>query len=331
MMIPPKNQDDQLSELDEMKADLEAAYDRDETHWQAMKKWTQPKETQNMTDKQIVPTQPIIAALQTLDFGDVERIFGAKLDIILRHEANLLAQARRVEVTNRDQFRNAGDLYKMIDGPTKDGEELRTSWTGPINQGLKRIKKVVDDRLAPSRQALVYIKVRMDKWGREEERRIAAEQERLRKEAEDKALAEAKKKEDDAAAARKLEQDAATAGEDNTALAAAEIALKAEHERDEILEAPAKMPTVDPTVRRVRGFHGATSGMKKTWGAKIVGIRDLNDECVAAIMANDKAVNAIRIALEAYIQPRLARLRTEGQCEPLPGVAFDQDSSANIR
>ena len=261
----------------------------------------------------------------------------ADLSEALKDANVLVEQAGRVPTDtatwSRDTFAAAGDLRKMLRSRMKAAEELRKSWTGPINAGVKLINGFFAERVQPIEKADAAVERLMLKWSREEEARVAAEQARIRREAEEKALREAAEREKEAAAARALEEEAAKAGDVATATAAAEVAREAEQKRDEVIDQAAALPVGDTAVRKVRGAYGSTSGVKKTWKARLTDLRALvgNDEALALIMAHDGARTEIRKALKPLLEPRLTALSDTGKCEPLAGVEFEQESSINIK
>lgn len=257
------------------------------------------------------------------------------LNETLKDGDNLIQQAMRVPMDTsgwkRETFAAAGDLRKMIRSRTKAAEELRLSWTGPINKGLKAINSFFSARVEPLEKADKHVEQLMLKWSREEEARVKAEQDRQRKEADDKALAEAKVIEDQARIAREQETAAAAAGDTKGAEQAAEVARAAETKRDEVIEQAAALPVADTTVRRARGTFGSTSSVRKVWRARLVSIRDLPDEARTLIMTSEDARNEIRKALKSMLEPRLVALRESGKCDALPGVEFFEDDSIQVR
>ena len=259
----------------------------------------------------------------------------SELDETLKGSESLLQQAMRVPMNTsewkRETFATAGDLRKMIKSRITAAEELRTSWTKPINAGLKAINASFKSRMEPFEAADTHVAQLMLKWSREEEKRVKDEQDRLRKIDEDKALAAAKVIEEKARVAREQEAAAAAAGDTKGAEQAAEVARAAETKRDEVIEQAANIPVADTTVRRARGTYGSMSSVRKVWRARLVSIRDLPDEARLLIMQSEDARNEIRKALKSMLEPRLIDLRDSGKCDALPGVEFFLDDSVMVR
>lgn len=278
------------------------------------------------------------AVLRTIDLKQLRQLIAGELDKITEDfdgPSGLVEQAGRVPTDiatwTKQTFSATGDLRHMIKARLRMAEDLRVLCVKPINDGVKDINKLFKDRTAVANEADTNVSKLRVKWEKAEEARVRAEQERVRKEAEEKALAEAKKLEEAAQAARMAEEQAKAAGNAEAAKLAAETAKDAEQAVDEVLEQPSQTRDFDPTVRGVRGLHGSVGGARKTWKAKLVNLRALPDVCVEAIMANDKAVDIIRIALKEFIEPRLDILREGGKPDALPGIVFEQVTSDHVR
>ena len=265
----------------------------------------------------------------------ISQIKPGELEETLKGSESLLQQAMRVPMNTsewkRETFATAGDLRKMIKSRITAAEDLRTSWTKPINAGLKAINASFKSRMEPFEAADTHIAMLMLKWSREEEKRVKDEQDRLRKIEEDKALAAAKIIEEQARIAREQEATAAAAGDTKGAEQAAEVARAAETKRDEVIEQAAAIPVADTTVRKARGLYGSTSSVRKVWRARLVSIRDLPDDARLLIMQSEDARNEIRKALKSMLDPRLIDLRDSGKCDALPGVEFFLDDSVTVR
>ena len=262
------------------------------------------------------------------------------LNETLKDSDNIIQQAMRVPMDTsswkRETFAAAGDLRKMIRSRMKAAEDLRLAWTGPINKGVKAINAFFGARVEPLEKADKHVDQLMLKWSREEENRIKSEQDRLRKKADDKALADAKAIEEQARIAREQENAAAAAGDTQGAEQAAEVARAAETKRDQIIDQAAALPAADTTVRRARGIFGSTSSVRKSWKARITDLRALPDDAIALIMDNEDAKDAIRKALKTLIEPHLSTLRINPRPSPaasaqLPGIEFFEDDSIQVR
>ena len=265
----------------------------------------------------------------------ISQIKPGELDETLKGSESLLQQAMRVPMNTsewkRETFATAGDLRKMIKSRITAAEDLRTSWTKPINAGLKAINASFRSRMEPFEAADTHVAMLMLKWSREEEKRVKDEQDRLRKIEDDKALAAARVIEEQARIAGEQEAAAAAAGDTKGAEQAAEVARAAETKRDEVIDQAAAIPVADTTVRKARGLYGSTSSVRKVWRARLVSIRDLPDEARLLIMQSEDARNEIRKALKSMIEPRLIDLRDSGKCDALPGVEFYEDDSITVR
>ena len=65
----------------------------------------------------------------------------------------------------------------------------------------------------------------------------------------------------------------------------------------------------------------------KAWTVKVMDIRALNDACVNAIMTNDRAMDAIRIALKTLTDAAIA----SGIADQVPGLSIKQEDETNVR
>jgi predicted phage tail protein len=257
------------------------------------------------------------------------------IDSILRDAPSLIEQAGRIPADTanwtRETFAAVGDLRKMLKARIKAAEELRLSWTRPINQGIKNINEYFKGRTAALEQADDFAGQLQNKWAAEQERINRAKIEQERREAEERALKDAQAAEEAARAAREAEAKAAAAGNAEAAQQAAEDARAAELRRDAVIDQAAALPQADPEVRRARGLYGSTSSTTVTWRIRLVNLRALPDEAVALIMASESARNEIRKALRPLLETRLSELRDSGKCAELPGVEFYEDKHVTVR
>lgn len=154
----------------------------------------------------------------------------AKVNLADQSVLQMESASAMVVVTNAIEYQKAAAFLIEIDTAAKAIEETRKDFTRPLDE----LKKQWMDRFRPHIERLVDAKATvaraMQTWRSEQERMARAEQDRLRKEAEEK---------------RKSEIDAAL---DKKDLAAA---------RD-IASAPVIAPTIIPTIPTVKGVTTRT-------------------------------------------------------------------------
>jgi hypothetical protein len=103
-------------------------------------------------------TSAMVAAIKPGDLNEV-----------LKDGDNLVQQAMRVPMDtsnwNREIFAAAGDLRKMLRSRIKSAEDLRKSWTKPINDGVKLINSFFGARVEPLEKADSHIeKIMLITW-----------------------------------------------------------------------------------------------------------------------------------------------------------------------
>lgn len=257
---------------------------------------------------------------------------------------DLINQVGRMEVVNEDTYSKGGDLIKILATDIKRLEESRMETTKKPREYVGWVngefKKITD----PLGKAVKAAKLKMKTWADEEERKRQKIAEAARKKAEDEALAAAAKAEEEAKAARekqrKAEEEAAAAKAAGDAAAAAKAEEEAEqaaqesaeHEEkaEQTMESAANAPTVDTTVRKVRGNYGSTTGMRKVWKCEVVSPGLFMKEAesyLSGIVENDPQVkDAIRKSVQ---KAAIASFKSTGN--QIPGLNVTEDSDVSVR
>lgn len=164
---------------------------------------------------------------------------------------DLLAQADKAEIETQKNYETGTDYRKVVSGIRKRLEDKRKQLVDPyggrvrvINAEFKKVRDILD-------QADGIVKNKMLTWHNAEEKRIAEENERKRREAEESALAAAEEAEDSG--------DAATS--------------------EAILNMAAETPEPEDKPAIGRGeLTGAASVATKVWTAEVT---DIKKACLA--------------------------------------------------
>lgn len=257
-----------------------------------------------------------------------------QLEPLLANLPNLLDQATRAKCETRDHFARCSDLVKMIKTVCKNVDDMRKQYSGPFDKTFKAINKTCNAKVEPAETALAHLEPMMLTWAKAEEKRAKAEQERIRREEEDRALAAAEQLQQSAAALRKQEQETHVAGDVAGAQQIAERAAVIEQAVTTTIDAAASLPIGDTAVRRQRGAYGAVGGVRKTWVTKVVDITLLPKEFIAAINADEKAMERIRIAIQPLVNQRIQAAGEQavnyGQVY-IAGLTVTHESDLNVR
>lgn len=276
------------------------------------------------------PLQPIVPSMLIANINPED------IDVIMIDSQVLVDQAARAVsvIVSREAFARAGDLARIIKGRLKRSEELRLSWTRPINLGLDNINASFRAREAPLATALEQLMEAMKTFAKAEEERVRIANNEARRKAEDEALARAAEQEQAAKVLREAETKAAESGDATTAVVLAGQARAIEQRVEETLVSTESLPEADPALRRQRGLYGATSGVRKVWRTKVLDVGDLMPEYIAAINADPKALDRIRIAIqplvEAAIEASGVVAARAGKME-IPGLEVVHDSDPQVR
>jgi len=88
-----------------------------------------------------------------------------------------------IQIRNKHEYTNAGDVLKRIKVRLKDLAEQRLSYTRPLDESKKRIMEDFKEATAPLEDLESSIKSIMLSWAREEQKRLDIEQARIDAEA----------------------------------------------------------------------------------------------------------------------------------------------------
>ena len=164
---------------------------------------------------------------------------------------NLYQQAVRAEIVDAESFGKAVDHIKVCQSQHNSAEAQRKNLTAPLNNHVAWINdqfRPITDRIT---QAKTLMKGKGATWKIAEDERVAAEEKRVREEAEAQALKDA--------------VEAEETGDTEKAAA--------------IVDAAADTPKGVVTAPTGRGsFTGASGGVRKTWLGEVA---DAKDVCAA--------------------------------------------------
>lgn len=217
---------------------------------------------------------------------------------------NLIAQAKRAEVTDADSYAKGGDLISIARARAAKAEDHRTELVGPYNKMVKFINaafKVPKEKFTDAR-SIVETKMMMWKRAEDEKLRKAAEEERKKLEAE--AL--------ERAAAEKTEE-----AQDEVLDAAAEAG-------EEVIEKAG--------VGLQRGDYGSSTGTRKTYTTNIISHLDF----LRALVQHIDAGNKRNIDLGAVVDLRksglnkLAEDSYKAGVRKMPGAEFVESEKIRV-
>lgn len=199
----------------------------------------------------------------------------------------LVDQAKGIRITNAEGYAGAGDMLKVIKGHQKRLEELRTSFTGPINDSLRAINgffKGQSDQLVDAERA---VKKHMIAWQNEQERIQRLEQAKA--------------------------EEAARKERERLAAQAAKAAEKGKEERAQALEAQAAA-TVAPVIPQAAAPKAAGISTREVWQYQVTNIEQIPREYlmldenkigqVVRAMKGDTKIPGIRVWAEKSLASR---------------------------
>lgn len=241
--------------------------------------------------------------VQLIDAVPVERIGSFNVDLTEYEEAaaNLQAQADRAVIDSQEAYATGGDLIKVARSHAAKAEDLRKELTTPLHQ----LKTFIDGQFKGPKSAFDKVRStiegKMKVWQR-------AEQERIRKEAEE----ERKRLEEEALARAEQEK-----GED----------------QDRVLEeaAVAGQTLVDDAkVGTQRGNYGST-GTRKVYRTEVLDTKQFLKSLIA--MADAGEINDLGAIIE-FRKSGLNKLAefvlTKTSRKDMPGAKFIEDSSIRV-
>lgn len=265
---------------------------------------------------------------------------------------NIIDQAERAVVTDQTQFAAAGDLVKIGRNELARMEDARKAAIKQPQDYVRWVNARFKELVEPLKSAVESVALKATGWAREEERRRFAEEQRLRKAAEDEALRKAQEQEELARQAKekaaKARSDAEAADDPSDQAAALEAAAAAEQEAqshaseaDNALSAAADVPDADVAVRGVRGNFGTTTGVRKTLTFAVHDLDGMPREFKNAILENQKAVEAIRVAIkkdktameyfDKYLRDKATKHLNEMDQVTIAGITIFYDQSLGVR
>jgi len=116
-----------------------------------------------------------------------------KIEEIKKDAKALQIKVQKIKITTDKEVVQATEMLSQVNARAKRIEEIRLSYTKPLNDSLRKINADFKMALAPYEEMLKILKRAILDFRAEQEMKRRAEEEKLRKEAERKALAEAKK------------------------------------------------------------------------------------------------------------------------------------------
>lgn len=236
----------------------------------------------------------------------VKRIENISVDLTRATEVSskLLEQAKRAKITDAETYATGGDLIKIAATSAKKYDEMRKELSGPFHTMWKflngEFKKVADEFAAIRAE----IEPKMLAWKK-------AEDEKLRKEAEEKA----KRLEEEALERAALEQT--------------------DEGQDEVMEAAAEASETmveDAGVALQRGNYGSSTGTSKKYTTNIENQIDF----LRAIIKHIDDGNERNIQIGSIVELRKAGLnqlakemRKQG-VKKMPGAVFTESDSLRV-
>jgi hypothetical protein len=221
----------------------------------------------------------------------------------IQREDNLVAQAGRAVCESQADFAKGGDLVKLLRSLRAEFEDGRDQRVRPHNAYVKELNAWFKQHTAVLDEADAAVIQKMNVWRRKENERLESERREAQRKRDDEALKEA----------AKLEKKGKT------------------EEAAKVLEKAIETPAQVVEVSKVRGSFGSVAGSKKVWKVKVLNIRALNDACVNAIMTNDRAVDAIRVALKPLTDAMIAARDEGATAVEIPGLSVKQEDETNVR
>lgn len=220
----------------------------------------------------------------------------SNLDELANEASDLLSQfGRAPEIVENDKtYGGYGDLVKLLGGCWRNLDEKRKERTKPLDDSKALIMGDFKPWMEQLKTAIETCKKRQGIYDDKREAARIEEENRIRKEREEKALKDAEALE--------------TAGKPV--------------EAEALIAKAAAAPVLDTTPERVRGSYGSVTSSKKQWTFEVVSLRELPDHLVAIVEANEKAMNAIRVALKDEVGP-LIRASTQEAPAVIPGLKIE--------
>lgn len=174
-------------------------------------------------------------------------------------------------ITDHDTNGMVGDLIKQIRSHVRRLEDERKALTGPIGEGVRRINARFKQVTEPLNEAMKALGGRSTAFLQEQDRMARAKEERLRKEQDDAAQAQALAMERKATELKAQAEELDKAG--NAALAE-EKAAEAEHQTaqaEEVLEEGAEgIAPVVVNPKASRGDCGSTTSLRDNWKWELI-------------------------------------------------------------
>ena len=254
---------------------------------------TQVKRTVEGTTKQYMekmspsPVMPAMVEFKPEEFNDV-----------LARADNLVQQAGRMEVAKQEDFAKGGDLVKLLRSVKAELEDARTQRVKPHNDYARDLNGWFKPHTTALDTAVDTAIGKMNVWQRAENARLAEEQRKAREKLEAEAVTQAEQ----------LEKSGKT------------------EEAEKVIQKAIDIPAPEVKVSKVRGAYGSVAGTKKVWRVKVLDIKSLPDACINAIMTNDRAMDAIRLALKPLTDAAIASKQTD-----IPGLSIKQEEETNVR
>lgn len=220
----------------------------------------------------------------------------SNLDDLANEATDLLAQLGRApEIIEDNKVYGAyGDLSKLLRQCWINFDARRKKRTAPLDESKKLIMGDFKPWLERLDNARTVCRDRQGTYDDKREATRIKEENRITKEREEQALKDAEALE---AAGKPVEAEA-------------------------LIAKAAAAPVLDTTPEKVRGTYGSVTSSRGEWGFEVVSLRELPNHLVTIVEANEKAMNAARVALKDEVGP-LIRAGTQEAPVVIPGLKIE--------
>lgn len=209
---------------------------------------------------------------------------------------NLLEQSRRAELKTKEDFDNCTDAVKICNNELKRVDEALHKLIDPLTAHVEWIRAQFRPITATIEEAKQNFKDKGLAWKKVEDARLAAEQDELRRKAEEQAIADA--------------EAAQNAGD--TARA------------DALLDLAASTPVVTHEVKGRGSYTGASGGVKRVWKGEV---EDLREIC-RAVADNKLPLSVIKEISKTEMNRIANNIKVEGSYH---GIKIFEKEDLNVR
>ncbi len=210
---------------------------------------------------------------------------------------NLMEQAERADITDMESFERAVDHIKICGSQHESAEDARKALTSPLNNHVKWINDQFRPITARLNQAKELMKGKAAKWKLAEDERVAAEEKRLREEAEEQAIKDA--------------EDAIESGDPEKGEA--------------IIDAAAATPQGETKAPTGRGaYTGASGSIRKTWVGEVTDVKMVCEAVSRGILPESIIKEFSKKELNAYA-------KLHGKEEVVNGITITEKKDMAVR